>query len=194
MSIKSSFGPLLFLLYIVSGWHSSSYLHSNTPESLPLLWSLVCDQDLWPILHLLLNVYINLHWFVVPRLGWGKWRTSLKYWVINDWVNIALWFILAMLICHWLVDPTIFFFFFFFLHTEAEIIDRGRSKQPSAGLDPGSLPEPKADNQPLSHPGVPLMEIFEEYTRAEEARGKETKSTTTYGAITDSTPNWKPKR
>ena len=39
---------------------------------------------------------------------------------------------------------------------------RGRSRLPTesdVGLDPGtlgSLPEPRADAQPLSHPGVPL--------------------------------------
>ena len=32
-------------------------------------------------------------------------------------------------------------------------------REPDAGLDPrtpGSQPEPKADDQPLSHPGVPV--------------------------------------
>ena len=32
-------------------------------------------------------------------------------------------------------------------------------REPDAGLDPetlGSCPEPKADAQPLSHPGVPM--------------------------------------
>ena len=49
---------------------------------------------------------------------------------------------------------------------------RQREKQapcrdPDVGLDPrtpGSLPEPKADAQPLSHPGVPCIFFFpEEY-------------------------------
>ena len=33
-------------------------------------------------------------------------------------------------------------------------------REPNVGLDPrtlGSGPEPKADNQPLSHPGVPVI-------------------------------------
>ena len=33
-------------------------------------------------------------------------------------------------------------------------------REPDAGLDPrtpGSHPEPKADAQPLSHPGVPIL-------------------------------------
>ena len=41
---------------------------------------------------------------------------------------------------------------------------RGRSRlpwgEPDAGLDPrtlGSHPEPKADAQPLSHPGIPTI-------------------------------------
>ena len=54
--------------------------------------------------------------------------------------------------------------------------DRGRERQrhrqrekqapcrePTAGLDPrikGSCPEPKADAQPLSHPGVPEANVF----------------------------------
>ena len=36
-------------------------------------------------------------------------------------------------------------------------------REPDAGLDPGTLgscPEPKADAQPLSHPGVPLTSVF----------------------------------
>ena len=48
---------------------------------------------------------------------------------------------------------------------------RGRSRlpaeEPDAGLNPrtpGSCPEPKADAQPLSHPGVPDKE-FDELTR-----------------------------
>ena len=35
---------------------------------------------------------------------------------------------------------------------------QGSSREPDAGLDlrtPGSHPEPKADAQPLSHPGAP---------------------------------------
>ena len=38
-------------------------------------------------------------------------------------------------------------------------IGRGRNRLPDAGLDPrtpGSRLEPKADAQPLSHPGAPL--------------------------------------
>ena len=37
-------------------------------------------------------------------------------------------------------------------------------REPNAGLDPrtpGSGPEPKADAQPLSHPGVPINNIIE---------------------------------
>ena len=44
----------------------------------------------------------------------------------------------------------------------------GRSKapyrEPNVGLDPGipgSHPEPKADDQPLSHPGVPELEYLQ---------------------------------
>ena len=36
-------------------------------------------------------------------------------------------------------------------------------REPSVGLDlrtPGSLPEPKADAQPLSHPGVPYSHLL----------------------------------
>ena len=47
---------------------------------------------------------------------------------------------------------------------------RQREKQapcgePDVGLDPrtpGSRPEPKADTQPLSHPGVPLFNFLKE--------------------------------
>ena len=41
-------------------------------------------------------------------------------------------------------------------------IDRGRNRLPTGAQcrtqsqDPGSCPGPKADTQPLSHPGVPL--------------------------------------
>ena len=70
---------------------------------------------------------------------------------------------------------TIFFFFNFFLffiydrHTvrererEAETQAEGEAgsmhREPDVGLDPGSLgsyPGPKADAQPLSHPGIPF--------------------------------------
>ena len=40
---------------------------------------------------------------------------------------------------------------------------QGPCREPDAGLDPrtpGSRPEPKADTQPLSHPGVPLVLLF----------------------------------
>ena len=36
-------------------------------------------------------------------------------------------------------------------------------REPDVGLDPGtpgSCPEPKADAQPLSHPGVPINHFF----------------------------------
>ena len=50
-------------------------------------------------------------------------------------------------------------------------IHRQRDKQalcgePDVGLDPktlGSQPEPKADAQPLSHPGVPTIYTFLTY-------------------------------
>ena len=38
-------------------------------------------------------------------------------------------------------------------------------REPSVGLDPGtpgSHPEPKADAQLLSHPGVPVVKLFKE--------------------------------
>ena len=57
-------------------------------------------------------------------------------------------------------------------------LDRGRSRlpvgEPGLGLDPntpGSHPEPKAEVQPLSHPGVPNQEfryIFGLWTIVEE--------------------------
>ena len=40
---------------------------------------------------------------------------------------------------------------------------RSRRREPDAGLDPetpGSHPEPKADAQPWSHPGVPTFPLF----------------------------------
>ena len=39
--------------------------------------------------------------------------------------------------------------------------DTGR-EEPNVGLDPrtpGSCPEPKADAQPLSHPGIPHLKL-----------------------------------
>ena len=41
--------------------------------------------------------------------------------------------------------------------------EAGSCREPDVGLDPrtlGSYPEPKADAQPLSHPGVPWDVIF----------------------------------
>ena len=57
----------------------------------------------------------------------------------------------------------IFYLFMIDIEREKEQRHRQREKQapcrePDAGLDPGSpgsCPEPKADAQPLSHPGVP---------------------------------------
>ena len=48
---------------------------------------------------------------------------------------------------------------------EREVEPRQREKQapwrkPNVGLHPGTLgscPEPKADTQPLSHPGIPIL-------------------------------------
>ena len=56
---------------------------------------------------------------------------------------------------------------YFLIHEKQR--HRQREKQapygePNVGLDPrtpGSGPEPKADAQPLSHSGVPIMEILE---------------------------------
>ena len=55
--------------------------------------------------------------------------------------------------------------------TERRQRQRQREKQapcrePDVGLDPrtpGSLPEPKADAQPLSHPGVPVSYRLKKY-------------------------------
>ena len=50
--------------------------------------------------------------------------------------------------------------------TEAETQAEGEAglcREPDAGLDPrilGSHPEPKADAQPLSHPGVHLRNLL----------------------------------
>ena len=57
------------------------------------------------------------------------------------------------------------FIHLFMRDTERETETRQRKKQapcgePDAGLDPrtlGSYPEPKADAQPLSHPGIPIF-------------------------------------
>ena len=42
-------------------------------------------------------------------------------------------------------------------------VEAGSLLEPDAGLDPrtlGSHPEPKADANPLSHPGVPKKQLF----------------------------------
>ena len=47
---------------------------------------------------------------------------------------------------------------------EAETKKQAPSREPDAGLDPrapGSQPEPKADIQPLNHPGAPLYFTLE---------------------------------
>ena len=66
-----------------------------------------------------------------------------------------------------LIFVLVFFFFkdfiYLFMRDTERQRHRGREKQapcrePDVGLDPrtlGSQPEPKADAQPLSHPGVP---------------------------------------
>ena len=48
-------------------------------------------------------------------------------------------------------------------HTEREREKQAPCREPDVGLDlgtPGSCPEPKADTQPLSHPGVPFVMIL----------------------------------
>ena len=61
--------------------------------------------------------------------------------------------------------------------------DRQREKQapcrePDVGLDPGTMgsrPEPKADAQPLSHPGVPGILFFKKgFYLFERVRGTQT--------------------
>ena len=78
----------------------------------------------------------------------------------------------------WLQPCSIFqkIFIYLFIHSFIHSFMRGRERQrhrqrekqspcrePDAGLNPrtpGSQPESKADTQPLSHPGVPLLLIF----------------------------------
>ena len=46
---------------------------------------------------------------------------------------------------------------------KAETQAGGECREPNVGLDPrtpGSQPEPKADAQPLSHPGAPKPRYF----------------------------------
>ena len=60
--------------------------------------------------------------------------------------------------------------FYLFIHERHSEKQRHRQREKQApcrehnvGLDPrtlGSLPEPKADGQPLSHPGIPLPPFF----------------------------------
>ena len=60
------------------------------------------------------------------------------------------------------------FIYLFIRDTERRQRHRQREKQPpcresDVGLDPGttgSCPEPKADAQPLGHPGVPKLSSF----------------------------------
>ena len=45
-------------------------------------------------------------------------------------------------------------------------------REPNAGLDPGtpgSHPEPKADAQPLSHPGVPEHTVLKKFVPSPKA-------------------------
>ena len=66
-------------------------------------------------------------------------------------------------------------------HREKEAETQEREKQapcgkPDAGLDPrisGSCPEPKADGQPLSHPGIPRAEVLKGIVAAVCSRGQE---------------------
>ena len=44
-------------------------------------------------------------------------------------------------------------------------------REPNVGLDPGSRPEPKADVQPLSHPGVPCA-CFKKKKEEEEEKAR----------------------
>ena len=47
--------------------------------------------------------------------------------------------------------------------TERQREKQAPHREPDAGLNPrtlGSQPEPKADAQPLSHPGAPTLEVF----------------------------------
>ena len=80
--------------------------------------------------------------------------------------------------------------FFFFLKIDLSIYDRQRERQrhrrekqapcqePDVGLDPGtpgSRPGPKAGAKPLSHPGIPAFNHFENHvltTRTTAAKSK----------------------
>ena len=63
--------------------------------------------------------------------------------------------------------------FYLFIHERHRERHRQREKQapcrkPIVGLDSrtlGSLPEQKADAQPLSHPGIPVIYIFKNILR-----------------------------
>ena len=66
----------------------------------------------------------------------------------------------------------VFLRFYLFIHERHRERERQRHRQkekqapceePDVGLDPrtpGSLPEPKTDAQPLSHPGTPKQSLF----------------------------------
>ena len=52
---------------------------------------------------------------------------------------------------------------FIYLFMRERQTDRGRSREPNVGLDPRTVEsqlEPKADAQPLSHPGIPHFKFF----------------------------------
>ena len=67
----------------------------------------------------------------------------------------------------WTLFKKIFYFFIHETHTERQRHGQRENQapygEPDAELDPrtpGSGPEPKADAQPLSHPGIPPINHF----------------------------------
>ena len=113
------------------------------------------------------------HWYGTRKLTNMRDSWKVKSTVLSDFIEcgrILRWRNSQCLLTwetNWIVKAYIYFLrFYLFIHERyrERQIQRQREKQapsrkPDAGLDSrilGSCPEPKADAQPLSHPGIPV--------------------------------------
>ena len=104
--------------------------------------------------------------FIQPEWNSADFKQTKLWWGAN--FVLALWVYWYL----YLYDDILFFKDFIYLSMRDTEGERQRQRQrekqvpcekPDAGLDPrtvGSCPEPKADAQPLSHPGIPLYDCI----------------------------------
>ena len=130
----------------------------------------LCDKSQTFFLTLSLNfIHSSQRWGLAPPITWEELGKSSSQWSFQniEWIgNYIKWiFLLKKVKKKWKFTSYYFLKILLFIHQRHRERQRQRQREkqapcrePDVGLDPrtsGSWPEPKADAQPLSHPGLP---------------------------------------